>query len=590
MRDREVRHREIKHGDPFTGRIFRRMWGPAILSSAGWALSDIGDAVAVGQRMGAVGLAAIALILPVYMVNCMFAHGLGLGGSVRYSRLLGEGKPGDAVDSFNQVVSGALAFSILTGILGNVFMTRLLAVLGTVPGDGALYEAARSYLAVLVSSTPLFYMSNILNYYLRNDGSEKMAGFGSVAGNLTDIGFNILLVLVLGYGTAGAALSTMIGQAVAVLCYLPGILGGKHILKVRPVKPAPRVSAAAFREGFSSSVQYLYQLIFLLLCNNILIRAGNEMSVAVFDMLQNASYLILYLYEGTVRAMQPMVSTYWGEHRREGMRNVRGYAFVYGCGAAGMSALLIFLFPRILCALFGLHGEAAGMGAEAIRLYCTGTVFAGISILMAGYFQACGRERESLIISSLRGAIVLIPCVLFFSFLRAEVFWRMFPAVEILSLGMWVIWLLRGREGGEEFDGSRVCTCTVSRENQDMALVTGEAEAFCEKWKASPRQTYFVTMTIEELCLVILRDGGGDGVRKDDICIQITLVAGEQGEFTLHIRDTARYFDPFALETGRASREGGFDMDAMGVRVIKDKAREFFYRRYGGFNSLVVKI
>ncbi len=94
----------MKNRDRFTGRIFRRMWGPAIISSAGWALSDIADAVVVGQRMGAVGLAAIALILPVYMINCMFAHGLGLGGSVRYSRL--GRKPGEAVDSFNQVVTG----------------------------------------------------------------------------------------------------------------------------------------------------------------------------------------------------------------------------------------------------------------------------------------------------------------------------------------------------------------------------------------------------------------------------------------------------------------------------------------------------
>ena len=114
MREKGVEKREMKNRDRFTGRIFRRMWGPAIISSAGWALSDIADAVVVGQRMGAVGLAAIALILPVYMINCMFAHGLGLGGSVRYSRLLGEGKPGEAVDSFNQVVTGALAFSILT--------------------------------------------------------------------------------------------------------------------------------------------------------------------------------------------------------------------------------------------------------------------------------------------------------------------------------------------------------------------------------------------------------------------------------------------------------------------------------------------
>ena len=74
------------------------------------------------------------------------------------------------------------------------------------------------------------------------------------------------------------------------------------------------------------------------------------------------------------------------------------------------------------------------------------------------------------------------------------------------------------------------------------------------------------------------------------MCIEITLAAEDQGVFALHIRDTARSFNPFALETEKASEDGGFDMDAMGMRVIKSKAREFFYRRYGGFNSLVVKI
>ena len=67
--------------DRFTGPMYYRLWWPAMLSSVGWALSDMADAVVVGQRLGATGLAAISLILPVYMINCMMAHGLGLGGS-----------------------------------------------------------------------------------------------------------------------------------------------------------------------------------------------------------------------------------------------------------------------------------------------------------------------------------------------------------------------------------------------------------------------------------------------------------------------------------------------------------------------------
>ena len=83
--------KELFKDDKFTVKIFFRLFSPAMLSTLGWALSDMADAVVVGQRLGSVGLAAIALILPIYMINCAIVHGFGLGGSVQYSKLLGEG-------------------------------------------------------------------------------------------------------------------------------------------------------------------------------------------------------------------------------------------------------------------------------------------------------------------------------------------------------------------------------------------------------------------------------------------------------------------------------------------------------------------
>ncbi|NLS84552.1 MAG: multidrug transporter, partial [Ruminococcaceae bacterium] len=335
-------------------KIFRKLWIPAIISSIGWALSDIADAVVVGNRMGTTGLAAIGLILPVYMINCMIAHGFGIGGSVKYSKLLGNGKPKEAVDSFNRTMQGAMALSVITAIAGNIFMTPLLQLLGTVPADGELFEATRDYLRVFITATPLFYMSNLFNYYLRNDDNGKLAGVGSVVGNLTDIALNIILVLVFGLGTRGAALSTAIGQIIAIAIYSKGILGKGHIIKIKPVKPSLKYSFEIFKDGFSASSSYMFQLVFLLICNRMLIRTGSTTAVAVFDMVQNTSYLILYLYEGTNRAMQPLVSTYHGEHREGGKLSARRLAFSYG-GAAGLcSAAFIFLFPQLICALFGV--------------------------------------------------------------------------------------------------------------------------------------------------------------------------------------------------------------------------------------------
>lgn len=142
--------------DSFTGRMFRQLWIPAMFSSLGWAFSDMADAVVVGQQLGTVGLAAIGLILPVYMINCMVAHGLGLGGSVRYSRLAGQGDMKEAAESFNGVIALALILSIATAVLGSIFMEPLLAVLGTRPEDGALYTATKAYLQILVAATPFF--------------------------------------------------------------------------------------------------------------------------------------------------------------------------------------------------------------------------------------------------------------------------------------------------------------------------------------------------------------------------------------------------------------------------------------------------
>lgn len=573
--------------DHFTAKIFRRMWLPAIISSIGWALSDIADAVVVGQRMGTIGLAAIALILPVYMINCMFAHGLGIGGSVRYARLLGEGKPREAVESFNRVLHAALFISGLTAIAGNLLMTPLLRVLGTTPADGALFNAAGAYLRILISATPLFYLSNVLNYYLRNDDNARLAGAGSVTGNVVDITLNIFFVIFLGLGTAGAALSTMIGQIVAIFIYLPGVLDKTHILKLKRTMPAPHYAVAVFREGLSSSVQYLFSLVFLLACNNVLIRAGDHLSVAVFDMLQNASYLILYLYEGTNRAMQPLVSTYHGEHREDGKRTGLRYAFLYGLTVGGTLTVLIFAFPQLVCALFGLREAAAvQLGSYALRLYCLGAVFAGISILLSGYFQSCGRQQESLLLATLRGGAVLLPATLLFSLLGGTIFWWLFPVTELLSLALWLFSLKWRKHVVVPFDKDRVWRGTVRNGSEEIGTLTTEAEAFCARWDADAKQTYFVAMTIEEVCLAIIQNGFQNNYKK---CIDLTLVA-EDGAFVLHIRDNALLFNPFALDTSKPDADGEFSIDALGMRVIKNKAKAFFYRRYGGFNSLVIKI
>ena len=575
--------------DSFTGRMFRGLWIPAMLSSLGWALSDMADAVVVGQKLGTVGLAAISLILPIYMINCMFAHGFGLGGSVRYSRLLSQGKPQEAADSFHGVFWLALAFSAATAVLGSVFMGPLLALLGTRPADGALYTATKDYLQILVAATPLFYLSNILTYYLRNDGSQRRAGVGSVTGNISDITLNILLVLVLDMGTRGAALSTALGQIITICIYLPGFFSKKHTLRF--ALPGRRWAAPALstlKAGMATSVQYLYQMIFFLVCNNLLIRLGGETAVAVFDVIQNTSYLILYMFEGTGRAMQPILSTYQGERNRQGKRNAVRLGFTAGLAVGGALIAFVELWPRGMCLLFGIAGSASeALACTALRLYGAAALFAGINILLCNYYQACENEKPSFLLETLRGAALLIPLTFVCYRLGLQHFWLLFLLTEAGSLTVFLLLGIGGRYKKAELPEERIFQRTILSNAADVMDVSRELEAFCEGWGAGMKQQMLATMTVEEIGMAILKHGFQG---RTDGYIQLTAIMEENGQLELHLRDDATTFNPFDMETSRASKDGEFDMDSMGVLVIKQRAKDLFYRRDQGFNTLIITI
>ncbi len=575
--------------DRFTGPMYYKLWWPAMLSSAGWAFSDMADAVVVGQRMGATGLAAISLILPVYMINCMVAHGLGLGGSVQFSTLLSSGQEAEAKRVFRATIWGALVCSLATAFLGNLFITKLLGLLGTTVKDGGLFHSTRDYLEILLWATPLFDVYIILYYFLRSDSNQKVAGIGSVTGNVCDILLNVFLVLGLNMGTRGAALSTALGQLITIGIYVAGLWGREHHLKMGlPEGRGVYTVLVCMRGGMATSVQYLYQMIFFLICNNVLIRVGGENGVAVFDLVQNTSYLILYLYEGTARAMQPILSTYHGEHNYRGRRYAKVLGFGSGILTGSVMIFLVVLLPRYFCLLFGIRdGGLQAAAAGALRIYGLGAFFAGISILVCNYYQSCEKFLAPFLIETMRGIAILLPCTLMFANFGLERFWWLFPVTEISTCVIFFIWKRAVHYKVGEEDSDRVFQYTIEGNVTDLAEVCRGLEAFCEQWGASMKQQYFVVMTLEELGMAILTHGIRENAKG---YIQITVIAGEDGKFKLHLRDNAVTFNPFSLETEKVGASQGVNLDAMGILVLKEKAEDFYYQRYQGFNSLVLTI
>ena len=574
--------------DFFSKKMFTKLFVPSIISYIFLAFGDIADAVVVGNKLGITGLAAISLSLPVFMLINVIMHGFGAGGSITYSRLMGEGKKEEAICNFNSVLKTTIIIGVVIAVLGNVFLKNILWILGTNSQDGILYTTASEYVKIIFTGSPLIMIAYILNYYLRNAGKETIASVGFTVANILDVILNILLVLVLDVGVKGAAYSTIIGQIIAIVIYLPVLFKKDSELKISFLK-GEKISYTlrCFRIGFSSSVQYIFTFIFILSANNILMYISGDIGVAVFDCIQNVSYIILYLYEGTAKAAQPIVSTFSGERNVHGQKSILIYSLIVGCLVGGSVIGVIALYPELMCMIFGITGQKSiEIANMALRIYCIGAFFAGINTLIEIFEQAREKEKESYIIAIFRGAVFLIPLTFLFALSGIKYFWFVFPATEILSLIIFLIWKKYKNRHEIDFDISRIYSCTITNSFKDMEVLMNDIDEFCKKWNASAEQSIYVVMTIEEICVAIINqfENNIDGR------IQITLIAYEDGEFELHIRDNADSFNPFELETDLANEEGDFNMDAMGILVIKNTAKSFFYRKFQGFNTLVVRI
>ena len=126
----------------------------------------------------------------------------------------------------------------------------------------------------------------------------------------------------------------------------------------------------------------------------------------------------------------------------------------------------------------------------------------------------------------------------------------------------------------------------ITGSDQDINRVVQQMQEFCVVHGAEEKQTMYIGLTIEEICCAIVerfRDSMGE------IYIQATVVVEEDGA-TLYLRDNAFAYDPLSENTEGIDLEEGKQLELVGLRIVQKKAKEFYYRRYSGFNTLVIQL
>ena len=586
MAEQAVQQTLRKRSRYFVRGAFRRFYVPALLSSFWLAVAGVADSIFVGNGIGSSGLAAISLGQPIYLFYNILSYGFSIGGSIHYASALAEGRAEDADRIFLTIWKLLLAIYLGTAALGLAFQPALMRVLGADPANQVQWVYIRTQLLFI----PVMFSQGPFYFFVNADNGPKTAAAAMTVSGVADAIFSYIFIIRMKIGVEGSVYSTVVGALLMLL------ITGRHIVKKRGALRFRRdrmlwsIVGPSARTGFATSVQYLFQFLTTIAFNHLLIRHGGAVAVAAFDVVYNISLLCVSITEGAIYATEPMLSSYRSERNLENIRITLSLAFKWSAIFTAVFGALLAAFPEQLSIVFGMtRGTELLYAAAGIRIYALSVLPAMLNLLFSGYYQAIFQEWLAFLITILRSLVVFFSALYLCSRQGMESIWYVFVVDEILTMLVWMP--TAAFRGGllqlRDIQVENVRTVVIDSSGQNIQTVIQDLQEFSEDHGANVKQAMYIGLTVEEICCAII-----DRFREQmgEIYVQMTVVVEDEGDVTLYLRDNAFEFNPLGENTDDISLTEGRQLELVGLRIVQKKAKEFYYRRHTGFNTLVIRM
>ncbi|MBQ6146715.1 MAG: MATE family efflux transporter [Clostridia bacterium] len=398
------------------GPVWRRVLdqaGPLIVAQLVHLLYNVVDRIYLGHMGDGSGMAltGVGLTFPIVTLIMGFAALFGTGGVPLFSMARGAGDEERAGRILGNSFTLQLMSSAVLMAVGYLFMRPILFAFGA-SEDSFVY--AKAYLDIYLMGTAFSMLATGLNGYINAQGFPRMGMLSIVIGAAVNIALDPVFIFVLHMGVRGAALATVISQALSALWVLRFLTGKQTIIPLKRenmalqggiVRDIAKLGTASFiAQGTTCLVQ--------IACNATLQQFGGDLYVGVMTVVNSVREVFLLPVHGITNGSQPVTSFNYGAKRYERvLQSIRFSTLI--CGAYTLLAwVLVLLLPRLF---FGIFSDDAAMmeaGVTALRLYFFGFVFMAFQFAGQSAFVALGDARHAIFFSLLRKVIIVVPLTL----------------------------------------------------------------------------------------------------------------------------------------------------------------------------------
>jgi putative MATE family efflux protein len=394
------------------GRLLLKLALPTVAAQLINMLYNIVDRMYIGhiKDVGALALTGVGVCMPLIMIISAFAALVGNGGAPRASIYMGK----KDTDAAQKILGNCFSLQIIISIILTIILlignkTFLLAF----GASENTISYAVNYMNIYAIGTIFVQLTLGMNAFITAQGFAKTGMLSVLIGAVANIILDPVFIFGMNMGVRGAALATIISQALSCIWVLSFLFGKKTFLKIKPenLRLHAKIILPCVALGSSLFIMQASESIISVCFNSSLLKYGGDIAVGAMTILTSVMQFAMLPLQGLGQGAQPIMSYNYGAKNNDRVRKTFRLLLKVSFGYSIVLWAIVMLFPQMFAMMFTSDDALLSFTSQALRIYMASMFMFGIQIACQMAFNALGKAKDSIIVAVMRKFILLIPLI-----------------------------------------------------------------------------------------------------------------------------------------------------------------------------------
>lgn len=394
------------------GRLLLKLALPTVAAQLINMLYNIVDRMYIGhiKDVGALALTGVGVCMPLIMIISAFAALVGNGGAPRASIYMGKKDTDTAQKILGNCFSLQIIISIILTIILLIGNKTFLLAFGA--SENTISYAV-NYMNIYAIGTIFVQLTLGMNAFITAQGFAKTGMLSVLIGAVANIVLDPVFIFGMDMGVRGAALATIISQALSCIWVLSFLFGKKTFLKIKPenLRLHAKIILPCVALGSSLFIMQASESIISVCFNSSLLKYGGDIAVGAMTILTSVMQFAMLPLQGLGQGAQPIMSYNYGAKNNDRVRKTFRLLLKVSFGYSIVLWAIVMLFPQMFAMMFTSDNALLSFTSQALRIYMASMFMFGIQIACQMAFNALGKAKDSIIVAVMRKFILLIPLI-----------------------------------------------------------------------------------------------------------------------------------------------------------------------------------